>query len=64
VRRACRTQITTPERAARALAALEPEAEGLPETSKALTRLAGDPDVAWQCFAMVLLAEALAGDDD
>ena len=46
------------------LAALEPDAEDLPRTSEALTLLGGDPDVAWQCFAMALLAEALAGDAD
>jgi len=46
------------------LDALQPEAEGLPGAGAALKQLGGNPDVAWQCFAMALLAEALAGDDD
>ena len=31
--------------------------------SEALRLLSNDPDLAWQCFAMALLAEELASDD-
>jgi len=42
------------------LAALLPEAEGLRGAAEALRLLARDPDLAWQSYAMALLAEALA----
>lgn len=45
------------------LGALAPEVEGLRGASEALRLLEGDHDLAWQCFAMALLAEALAGED-
>lgn len=45
------------------LAALQPEAEGLRGAVEALRLLAGDPDLAWQAFAMALLAESLADDE-
>ena len=38
------------------------EATGLPSVREALARLRAEPDLAWQCFAYALLAEALAGD--
>lgn len=44
------------------LRALEPEARGLRGASEALRLLRRDRDLAWQCFACALLAEAL--DDD
>ena len=42
---------------------LEPEARGLRGASEALRLLQRDPDLAWQCFAMALLAEELAGEE-
>jgi hypothetical protein len=38
------------------------EAVGLPGVGAALDDLRADPDLAWQCYACALLAEALAGD--
>jgi hypothetical protein len=46
------------------LAALVPEVEGLRGAMEALRLLRRDADLAWQCFAMALLADALAGADD
>jgi hypothetical protein len=45
------------------LAALEPEVEGLRGAGEALRLLRRDPDLAWQCYAMGLLADALTSDD-
>lgn len=45
------------------LRALEPEARGLRGGSEGLRLLLADPDLAWQAFALSLLAEALAGED-
>jgi hypothetical protein len=45
------------------LAALAPETDGLRGATEALRLLRRDEDLAWQCFAMALLAEALAGED-
>lgn len=42
------------------LDALTTEAEGLQGAGEALRLLRADPDLAWQCFAMALLAEELA----
>jgi hypothetical protein len=46
------------------LAALVPEVEGLRGAMEALRLLRRDADLAWQCFAMALLADALADADD
>jgi hypothetical protein len=51
-------------RLAAGLEELVPEVEGLRGASEALRLLRGDGDLAWQCFAMALLADALAGEDD
>ncbi len=48
---------------AAALAALAPEVEGLRGAAEALRILGRDADLAWQCYAMSLLAEELAGED-
>jgi hypothetical protein len=45
------------------LEALESEARGLRGAAEALRLLRRDGDLAWQCFAMALMAEALAGED-
>ena len=42
------------------LASLGPAAEGLPSTTAALELLGRDENLAWQCYATALLAEALA----
>jgi hypothetical protein len=42
---------------------LVPEADGLHGADEALRLLRGDEDLAWQCYAMALLAEELAGED-
>lgn len=54
-----------PGRAALAagLSALAPEVEGLRGASEALRLLESDHDLAWQCFALALLADALADED-
>jgi hypothetical protein len=44
------------------LQALEPEVDGLRGAEEAVRLLANDADLAWQCFAAALLADAL-GDD-
>jgi hypothetical protein len=46
------------------LEALVPEVEGLRGATEALRLLQRDADLAWQCFSMALLADALAGEDD
>src|SRR5262245_6251579 len=51
------------EELARGLEALSAETEGLRGASEALRLLLRDPDLAWQCYAMALLAEDLAGED-
>lgn len=45
---------------AAALVALEPEVQGLRGADEALRLLLRDPELAWQAFAMALLADALA----
>jgi hypothetical protein len=45
------------------LDALAPEIEGLQGAAEALRLLGRDGDLAWQCYAMALLAEELADDD-
>ncbi len=45
------------------LASLSMVAERLPAATEALAALRRDADLAWQCFAMALLAEALAEAD-
>ena len=45
------------------LEALVPETVGLRGAGEALRLLGRDGDLAWQCFAMALLAEELAGDE-
>jgi hypothetical protein len=42
---------------------LQDQAAGLPGTGEAIRVLLGDPDLAWQSFAMALLAEEL-GDSE
>ncbi len=44
------------------LASLAPEAEGLRGAAEALRLLQRDPGLAWQWFALGLLAEELAGE--
>ena len=48
---------------AEGLAALDSETEGLRGAAEALRLLRRDGDLAWQCYAMAVLADALAGDD-
>jgi len=45
------------------LAALTAVAEGLRGATEALQLLGRDGDLAWQCYAMALLAEELAGEE-
>lgn len=45
------------------LAAVADETEGLPAAGEALRLLAGDPELAWQCYACALVAEDLATED-
>ena len=45
------------------LAALAPEVEGLRGATEALRLLDRDDGLAWQCYAMALLAEALADEE-
>lgn len=45
------------------LDALEPEVAGLRGASEALRLLRADEELAWQCSAMALLAEELAGEE-
>jgi hypothetical protein len=47
---------------AEGLAGLAPAVEGLRGATEALRLLRRDADLAWQCYAMSLLAEELAGD--
>ncbi len=46
------------------LESLQSEAEGLRGIGEALRVLLADEDLAWQCYAMSLLAEELADDSD
>lgn len=58
--------IDTPAARARLRAGLDglaPAAEGLAGATEALRLLRGDGDLAWQCFALALLAAELADDD-
>ena len=50
-------------RLAAGLATLAPAVEGLRGATEARRLLRGDGDLAWQCYAMALLAEELAGED-
>jgi hypothetical protein len=43
-----------------ALARLTADAEGLAAVSDGLARLRSQPDLAWQCYAYALLADAIA----
>jgi hypothetical protein len=52
----------TRERFEDALSALATEAEGMASVASALAQLRAQPDLAWQCYACALLAEAIAGD--
>ncbi|HUQ22238.1 MAG TPA: hypothetical protein VM049_04415 [Gaiellaceae bacterium] len=45
-----------------ALNELATESEGLASVASALARLRAQPDLAWQCYAGALLAEAIGGD--
>jgi hypothetical protein len=45
------------------LVALQPEIEGLRGATEALRLLGRDGDLAWQCYAMSLLAEHLADEE-
>jgi len=45
------------------LASLEPEIDGLRGATEALRLLGRDGDLAWQCYAMSLLAEHLADEE-
>ena len=44
------------------LGVLATEAEGLASVASALAQLRAQPDLAWQCYAGALLAEAIGGD--
>ena len=50
------------ERLEDSLNALATEAEGLASVASALAQLRAQPDLAWQCYAGALLAEAIGGD--
>ena len=61
------TDLDDPDLRARLAAGLDdlvPEVEGLRGATEALRLLRRDADLAWQCYAMALLADALTGDDD
>ena len=45
------------------LEALQPEIDGLRGATEALRLLGRDGDLAWQCYAMSILAEHLAGEE-
>ena len=45
-----------------ALSALATEAEGMASVASALAQLRAQPDLAWQCYACALLAEAIGTD--
>lgn len=45
------------------LRALAPVTSGLAGATEALEALLRDPDLAWQCYAMALVAEDIADDD-
>jgi hypothetical protein len=51
------------ERLEDSLSALATEAEGLASVASALAQLRAQPDLAWQCYAGALLAEAIGGED-
>ena len=57
--------LDTPAARAQLQAGLEelaPDADGLRGAGEALRLLRGDADLAWQCYALALLAEELADD--
>jgi hypothetical protein len=57
------SELDTPERRdalANALARLAKQAEGLAVVSEALAELRAEPDLAWRCLALALLADELA----
>jgi hypothetical protein len=54
-------ELDTPERRAALAAALEElPAEGLPTINAAVDSLCAEPELAWRCFALSLLADELA----
>jgi len=58
-------ELDSPARRAALAAALDglaADVEGLPATTGALTALRADPALAWQTYALALLADELAGD--
>ncbi len=57
-----RPHLARPQLAA-GLDALAPEVEGLRGATESLRLLGRDADLAWQCYAMALLAEELAGEE-
>lgn len=60
------TDLDTPNRRAAlqaSLAALAAEVAGAPRSAESLARLRADADLAWQVFALAVLADALADDD-
>jgi hypothetical protein len=59
-------ELDSPERRAELVAALDElasDADGLPAVLAALESLRVDPDLAWRCFALALLADEVAGED-
>ena len=54
------TSETAREQLEDALARLTADSEGLAAVSDGLARLRSQPDLAWQCYACALLAEAIA----
>jgi hypothetical protein len=57
------SELDTPEQRAalaNALAGLAEQAEGLVVVSQALAELRAEPDLAWRCLALALLADELA----
>ena len=51
------------EQLAAGLGTLNPTVAGLQRVAEALRLLSEDGDLAWQCFAMALLAEELGGEE-
>jgi hypothetical protein len=55
------SELDTPERRAELAAALEElPADDLPAVAAAIESLCAEPDLAWRCFALSLLADELA----
>ena len=56
-------ELDSPERRKALHTALsELDAEGLPTVAEGLAALLADPDLAWRCFGLALLADELAED--